>query len=245
MCASPPRENSLRLTSWAYAAGDLSSSRWRRNSPQQPGKILNVQLLGYQDKLHWKQDNQGLKVRMPAATCLTSASPSKSRWPESERFNTNEVAASALLQRLLSSSSAPGAGVDNSMLLDPPADSWPQYHGTYDGQRHSKLEQITPQNVGPSGSCMGFSDRTRPCGNQIHSAAGRWRAVLYCARQRLGGRCALRSPAMALHLPAQSRFAYWQPRRGDVQGLAVFPGPGWAPGIAQRQRWQRALDCAR
>ena len=34
------------------------------------------------------------------------------------------------------------------MLLEPPADSWPQYHGTYDGQRHSKLEQITPQNVG-------------------------------------------------------------------------------------------------
>jgi alcohol dehydrogenase (cytochrome c) len=38
-------------------------------------------------------------------------------------------------------------GVDNSMLLNPPADSWPLYHGTYDGQRHSKLEQITPQNV--------------------------------------------------------------------------------------------------
>jgi alcohol dehydrogenase (cytochrome c) len=39
-------------------------------------------------------------------------------------------------------------GVDHSMLLEPPADSWPQYHGTYNGQRHSKLEQITPQNVG-------------------------------------------------------------------------------------------------
>jgi alpha-L-fucosidase len=37
------------------------------NSPQQPGKILNVQLLGYGDKLHWKQDNHGLKVRMPSA----------------------------------------------------------------------------------------------------------------------------------------------------------------------------------
>jgi alcohol dehydrogenase (cytochrome c) len=39
-------------------------------------------------------------------------------------------------------------GVDNAMLLHPPADSWPQYNGTYNGQRHSKLEQITPQNVG-------------------------------------------------------------------------------------------------
>jgi alcohol dehydrogenase (cytochrome c) len=38
-------------------------------------------------------------------------------------------------------------GVDHSMLLKPPADSWPLYHGTYDGQRHSKLERITPQNV--------------------------------------------------------------------------------------------------
>jgi alcohol dehydrogenase (cytochrome c) len=38
-------------------------------------------------------------------------------------------------------------GVDHSMLLKPPPDSWPLYHGTYDGQRHSRLEQITPQNV--------------------------------------------------------------------------------------------------
>jgi alcohol dehydrogenase (cytochrome c) len=39
-------------------------------------------------------------------------------------------------------------GVDHSTLLHPPADSWPQYHGTYNGQRHSRLEQITLQNVG-------------------------------------------------------------------------------------------------
>ena len=39
-------------------------------------------------------------------------------------------------------------GVDQGMLLHPQADSWPQYHGAYDGQRHSKLAQVTPQNVG-------------------------------------------------------------------------------------------------
>jgi alcohol dehydrogenase (cytochrome c) len=39
-------------------------------------------------------------------------------------------------------------GVDASMLLHPPEDSWPLYHGTYTGQRHSQLTQITPQNVG-------------------------------------------------------------------------------------------------
>src|ERR1700753_3133597 len=37
--------------------------------------------------------------------------------------------------------------VTNSMLLQPPADSWPQYNGTYGAQRHAKLKQITPQNV--------------------------------------------------------------------------------------------------
>src|ERR1700753_4061718 len=48
---------------------------------------------------------------------------------------------------LLAGATAWAQGVDHSMLLKPPADSWPSYHGTYDGQRHSKLEQITPQNV--------------------------------------------------------------------------------------------------
>ncbi len=54
-----------------------------------------------------------------------------------------------LITALLLSLTGPlrAQGVDNSMLLNPPPDSWPLYHGTYDGQRHSKLEQITPQNV--------------------------------------------------------------------------------------------------
>ncbi len=41
----------------------------------------------------------------------------------------------------------PAQGVDEQMLLHPPADSWPEYHGDYSGRRHSKLSQITPQNV--------------------------------------------------------------------------------------------------
>ena len=48
---------------------------------------------------------------------------------------------------LAAAATARAQGVDHSMLLHPPPDSWPLYHGTYDGQRHSKLEQITPQNV--------------------------------------------------------------------------------------------------
>ncbi len=39
-------------------------------------------------------------------------------------------------------------GVDAQMLLHPPADSWPGYHGDYSGRRHSSLTQITPGNVG-------------------------------------------------------------------------------------------------
>src|SRR5712671_2086026 len=39
-------------------------------------------------------------------------------------------------------------GVDPAMLLKPPADSWPTYHGDYSGRHHSPLTQITPANVG-------------------------------------------------------------------------------------------------
>jgi alcohol dehydrogenase (cytochrome c) len=37
--------------------------------------------------------------------------------------------------------------LDPATLLKPPADSWPTYHGDYSGQRHSRLTQITPDNV--------------------------------------------------------------------------------------------------
>jgi alpha-L-fucosidase len=35
-------------------------------SPQQPGKIQKVELLGYNGDLNWKQDDSALKVQMPA-----------------------------------------------------------------------------------------------------------------------------------------------------------------------------------
>ena len=49
--------------------------------------------------------------------------------------------------------------VDATMLLHPPADSWPGYHGDYSGQRHSHLTQITPQNVANLSSGVGLSNR--------------------------------------------------------------------------------------
>src|SRR4030081_2024720 len=42
---------------------------------------------------------------------------------------------------------AEGQGLDPGALLKPSADSWPTYHGDYSGQRHSRLAQITPDNV--------------------------------------------------------------------------------------------------
>lgn len=36
------------------------------SSPQAPGKILNVAMLGYNDKLSWKQEDGALRVAMPA-----------------------------------------------------------------------------------------------------------------------------------------------------------------------------------
>jgi alcohol dehydrogenase (cytochrome c) len=37
--------------------------------------------------------------------------------------------------------------LDPAALLNPSSDSWPTYHGDYSGRRHSRLAQITPENV--------------------------------------------------------------------------------------------------
>src|SRR5271167_4916349 len=47
-------------------------------------------------------------------------------------------------------------GVDQAQLVNPPADSWPGYHGDYSGRRHSSLRQITPANVGKLGLSWAF-----------------------------------------------------------------------------------------
>ena len=48
----------------------------------------------------------------------------------------------------LTASTVFAQGTTPEMLLKPPKDSWPAYHGDYSGKRHSTLTQITPQNVG-------------------------------------------------------------------------------------------------
>jgi alcohol dehydrogenase (cytochrome c) len=56
------------------------------------------------------------------------------------------LAASALLV-IASPGVMLAQGVNAQMLLHPPPDSWPGYHGDYSGRRHSSLTQITPENV--------------------------------------------------------------------------------------------------
>jgi alcohol dehydrogenase (cytochrome c) len=38
--------------------------------------------------------------------------------------------------------------LDTDQIQHPTPDSWPLYHGDYSGMRHSRLTQVTPQNVG-------------------------------------------------------------------------------------------------
>src|SRR5919204_798722 len=48
---------------------------------------------------------------------------------------------------LLAGSVVLAQSLDPATLLNPPADSWPTYHGDYSGRRHSALTAITPDNV--------------------------------------------------------------------------------------------------
>ena len=104
------------------------------------------------------------------------------------------------------------------MLLHPPADSWPGYHGDYSGRRHSALTQITPQNVKNLGLAWAFqTEQTRA--DQVFAAAGGWHFVLHGSGQHLGRRCALRPSDLALHLSAEPRastsaIAAWRMYKG-------------------------------
>src|ERR1700688_1433668 len=71
---------------------------------------------------------------------------------------------------------ASAQGVDPAMLLKPPADSWPGYHGDYSGRRHSALAQITPENVGQLGLAWAFQSGQV---QQIKSSALLVDGVLY------------------------------------------------------------------
>jgi alcohol dehydrogenase (cytochrome c) len=62
---------------------------------------------------------------------------------------------------------ASAQGVDFQKMVNPPADAWLTYHGDYNGQRHSKLTQITPANV----SALKQAWRFQTSGNQAIKAS--------------------------------------------------------------------------
>jgi alcohol dehydrogenase (cytochrome c) len=64
-----------------------------------------------------------------------------------------------ILLGLIFASAILAQGVNNSMLLHPPSDAWPTYHGDYSGKRHSSLTQITPDNVSQLGLAWAFQTR--------------------------------------------------------------------------------------
>jgi len=57
---------------------------------------------------------------------------------------------------LASAVSLSAQGITPDILLKPPADTWPAYHGDYSGRRHSSLAQITPENVRNLGLSWAF-----------------------------------------------------------------------------------------
>src|SRR5579863_1023013 len=57
------------------------------------------------------------------------------------------ILAASMLMLTATAGLALAQGAAEHMLLHPPVDGWPGYHGDYSGRRHSALTQITPQNV--------------------------------------------------------------------------------------------------
>ena len=58
----------------------------------------------------------------------------------------------------------PGAespGARSAMMLKPPADSWPTYHGDYTGRRHSRADANHARQRAPAHCCLDVPDRPR------------------------------------------------------------------------------------
>ena len=139
------------------------------------------------------------------------------------------------------SSALMAQGVDASMLRNPPADSWPTYHGDYSGRRHSKLTQISRANVGDLALAWAFqTGQTETL--EVFAAAGGWNFVFHGAGECLGRGCTLRPYDLALHEPADERRSHWKSRRGDVQKLAILPSSRWTFIVSRREERSRAVE---
>ncbi len=125
--------------------------------------------------------------------------------------------AGTLLASVALTAAAHAQNVDSAMLLHPPADSWPSYHGDYSGRRHSTLTQITPAQRRQPHSRLGLPDRPTAT---IKSSPILVDGVLYFTvpDNVWADRCAHRPSALALHLPAQQGCPHRPARRRHLQG---------------------------
>ena len=126
------------------------------------------------------------------------------------------------------------------MLLHPPADSWPGYHGDYSGRRHSSLTQITPQNV--KNLALAWAFQTDQLA-QIKSSPLLVDGILYFT-----------VPENIWAVDARSGHQIWHytyPRsQGDHighRGVAMYKGYLFflspdAHLVLSTQRWNRALE---
>jgi alcohol dehydrogenase (cytochrome c) len=98
-------------------------------------------------------------------------------------------------------------GLDPAAILNPPADSWPTYHGDYSGQRHSRLTQITPANVGQLTLAWAFQTGQSA---QIKSTPILVNGILYVT-----------TPDNLWALDARTAHQLWQYRYPDNTGFHI------------------------
>ncbi len=146
-----------------------------------------------------------------------------------------------LLAFALADRAAAQGGLDPAALLNPPADSWPTYHGDYSGQRHSKLTQITPANVGQLTLAWALQSG-QTAADQSDADPRQRRHLRLDARQPLGDRRAIGAADLALPLPGQHRLPHRPPRRRRLQGLRLPHHAGRASRRARRERRHRQVE---
>ena len=132
-------------------------------------------------------------------------------------------------------------------LLNPPADSWPTYHGDYSGKRHSTLSAITPANVHQLTLAWAFQTNS-PQGVKATPILVERRDLSVGARQLVGHRRPHRASALALHVSEERRLPHRSSRRRRLSGLRLSDDARRASPRARRAHRQGALerrDCRR
>ena len=123
------------------------------------------------------------------------------------------------------------AQVSNQDLLNPPAENWLTYGGTYDSQRHTKLDEITPGNVKNLQAAWIFPITST---NRLQTVPLVVDGVMYAS-----------APNEVYALDARTGREIWQYRRangvnrGPNRGVAVF---GNLVYVGTPDAYQVALD---